>query len=212
MALAKCLLSKRSRDCQCQGGCECMEAWCGKRQRPLSRDKGIRHWTAWRSGLGACARARCIHAFTCSRIVVVWLETMPCELEVRRVDQTNAIGEFVDGRHGARRRLSLFPVLLWGDHLESALDFMKPQRTLYCTEGNSQCEIAALAVPSSIWYCSEIFLCKLLNSMGKEARMSLLRYNRRAVLGADSLWSSLFAYLHEPHEYHTVPDSHPRRE
>jgi hypothetical protein len=40
MALAKCLLSKRSRDCQCQGGSECMEAWCGKRQRPLSRDKG----------------------------------------------------------------------------------------------------------------------------------------------------------------------------
>jgi hypothetical protein len=90
MALAKCLLSKRSRDCQCQGGCECMEAWCGKRQRPLSRDKGIRHWTAWRSGLGACARARCIHAFTCSRSVVVWLETMPCEVQVRRLDQTRS--------------------------------------------------------------------------------------------------------------------------
>jgi hypothetical protein len=88
MALAKCLLSKRSRDCQCQGGCECMEAWCGKRQRPPSRDKGIRHLTAWRSDLVARARARCIHAFTCSRTVVVWLETMPCEVEVHRVEQT----------------------------------------------------------------------------------------------------------------------------
>jgi hypothetical protein len=112
----------------------------------------------------------------------VWLEPIPCEFKVRRVDQANAVGEFVAGKHGARRRLSLFPVLLWGDHLKKALNLMKATKSLYCTESDSQREIAALAVPSSIPYCSEIFSCRLLSSLGKEARTTLLRYKQTSSL------------------------------
>jgi hypothetical protein len=41
---------------------------------------------------------------------------------------------------------------LWGDHLKKALNLMKATKSLYCTESDSQREIAALAVPSSIPY------------------------------------------------------------
>lgn len=74
------------------------------------------------------ARARRIHALTCFRSDTVWLGPIPCGSRVRQFDQASqddAVGEFVAGKHRARRRLSLFPGLLWGDHQNRALDLIK---------------------------------------------------------------------------------------